>query len=178
MGRAADDGNLDVKYNGGAVETCNLRTVPLRSDSSSCPFSTLILRGNDARWEYGCSGEIHHNDPIRDAAARSAVHLGVETDLLLEAVYDLRSFHPPGANKPTTGLHALVAMGLLCSHVRLYGFAGTATVDGHEESADHDIAAEHALLTKLVAKGDRLESLAMSATFRQAWAEANVTVIC
>ena len=178
MWGTADDGNIHVTYNGGAAETCNLRTVPLRSDSSSCPFTTLILRGNDARWEDGCSGEHQHNDPIRDAAARSAVHLGVETDLLLEAVFDLRSFHPPGTNKPTTGLHALVAMGLLCSRVRLYGFAGTATVDGHEESGDHDIAAEHALLAELVAKGDRLEILAMSATFRQAWADANVTVIC
>ena len=70
------------------------------------------------------------------------------------------------------------AMGLLCSRVRLYGFAGTTTIDGHEEAGDHDIAAEHALLAELVAKGDRLELLAMSATFRQAWAETNVTVVC
>ena len=178
MRSAADDGDIDVTYNGGAKENCNLRTVPLRSDPSSCPFTTLILRGNDARWEHDCSGEVQNNDPIRDAAARSAVHLGVETDLLLEAVFDLRSFHPPGMNKPTTGLHALVAMGLLCSRVRLYGFAGTTTIDGHEEAGDHNIAAEHALLAELVAKGDRLELLAMSATFRQAWAETNVTVAC
>lgn len=175
---SARNGIFGVQYNGGAVEACNLRTVPLRSDSSSCPFATLILRGNDARWEHGCSGEFQRNDAIRDAAARSAVHLGVETDLLLEAVFDLRSFHPPGSNKPTTGLHALVAVGLLCSHVRLYGFAGTRTVDGHGESGDHDIAAEHALLAELVAKGDRLELLAMSTKFRQAWAETNVTVVC
>ena len=175
---AYEGGAVYVTYLGGARETCNLRTEPLRNDSLSCPFTTLILRGNDARWEPHCSGETQKGDAVRDAAAVSVVHVGVQTDALLEAVFDLRGFHAPDTNLPTTGLHALVAVGLLCSHVRLYGFAGTPTVDGHEEAGDHNIGAEHALLAELVAKGDRLEPLAMSMTFRQAWAETNVTVVC
>ena len=106
------------------------------------------------------------------------MHIGVETDLLLEAVFDLRGFQAPSTNKPTTGLHALVAVALLCSHVRLYGFAGTLTVDGHEEDGFHNIEAEHALLAELAAKGDRLDRLAIPATLRQAWAGTNVTVVC
>ena len=50
----------------------------------------------------------------------------------------------------------------MCSHVRLYSFAGTLIVDGHEENAGktaHNIEAEHPLLAELVAKGDRLERL-------------------
>ena len=172
MNHAEVNGHFALTYVGGGLGYCNLMS------STSCPFTTLILRGNDARWEPGCIGETQQHAFIRDAAAITAVHIGVETDLLLEAVFDLRGFQAPSTNKPTTGLHALVAVALLCSHVRLYGFAGTLTVDGHEEDGFHNIEAEHALLAELAAKGDRLERLAIPATLRQAWAGTNVTVVC
>ena len=101
-------------------------------------------------------------------------------DLLLETVADLRGFQAPPRrrSRPPRAERARSGGALLCSHVRLYGFAGTLTVDGHEEDGFHNIEAEHALLAELAAKGDRLERLAIPATLRQAWAGTNVTVVC
>ena len=58
-------------------------------------------------------------------------------DLLLETVADLRGFQAPPRrrSRPPRAERARSGGALLCSHVRLYGFAGTLIVDGHEENA-------------------------------------------
>ena len=75
--------------------------------------------------------------------------------------------------KPTSGFQAIVAMGLACKSVRLYGFAGTTSLDGHAMAADHGIAQEHVLLDQL-----RAHTLDMPASLQEFWPTANVTVVC
>ena len=59
-------GQLPVVDVGGRVGRCNVRVA------GSCPFGAFVLRGNNARWEPGCTGERQLNDALRNAAAGSS----------------------------------------------------------------------------------------------------------
>lgn len=137
---------------------------------------SFVFKGNNAYYEERCQGETHHNDGLRDSASASWLPLGVESDEVLNAVYSLRGFVPPMTEKPTTGLHAVMMGALSCARLRLYGFAGEHTIDGHEMHASHDIEAEHALLAKLVAHD--VDALAMSDALRRKWRGTEMAVVC
>ena len=85
----------------------------------------------------------------------------------------MRGFHD-GSDKPTTGFQAVISLALECKSVRLYGFAGTTSLDGHEMSADHGIEREHVLLRQLSEHTYDLMPLAI----RAAWPATNVSVVC
>jgi len=165
------EGNyVQVEYVGGYRVYCDLRDV------AACPFSAILFRGNNQRWESGCVGEIQNNDGLRASAHDSRVAVGMEMDITLNAVMDLRKFEPPDVNKPTTGLHAVVMMAFACSTVRLYGFAGSATLDGHPMHVSHNIDAEHALLAILATV--EVDGLSASSEFRAAWRNTDFRVVC
>lgn len=180
---------------------------PFVRGSCETSMGSIVYRGNTHRWEAACAGESIHNDVMRDVVARrSFIPTGIERDVVVNAALDIRGFtrcvarhscactaladppyrsqlphalHAPslhnrsGGATPTTGFHALLTMALACKSVRLYGFAGSANLDGHGISASHGIAQEHLLLDRLVA-----HTLRMPASLRDAWATADVTVIC
>ena len=77
-------------------------------------------------------------------------------------------------------VHAVIAFGLACKSLRLYGFGGSISLDGHHIMASHGIDEEHALLASLLdpAVAPTLEEMARNAPLRQAWANANVTNVC
>lgn len=159
---------VDVEYVGGFHVHCDLR--------GACPFRAIVFRGNNQRWESGCVGQVQGNDGMRASAYDSRVAVGIEMDSTLNAVLDLRAFEPPETNKPTTGLHAVVMMAFACATVRLYGFAGSTTLDGHPMHVSHNIDAEHALLAFL-ASAD-VDELPASSEFRAAWRNTDVRVVC
>lgn len=165
------DGKLGIQYVGGDGDLCH--THAGANDPGACPFSAILLKGNNGRWEPGCSGETQEFDRIRNAATGSNIAWGMQTDDVLNAAFDLRDFQPPGWNKPSTGFHGVIMFALACRNVRLYGFAGTTTVDGHDEDVSHDIAAEHRLLDQLVSHTANLPPI-----LRGAWQRTNVTIVC
>ena len=157
---------------GGGTHTCNSH------DRGSCPFNAVVYRGNTQVWEASCLGEMQHDDGARAAARSSHIPWGVESDIVTKAVLALRNYAPGKdlSNKPTTGFHAVVLFSLACKSVRLYGFAGSSTVDGHKMSADHGIEKEHRLLTRLEAK--TLNASEMNYALRMWWPYTNLTVVC
>ena len=81
---------------------------------------------------------------------RSHIATGIQSDAISDAVYDLLGFQPPAHNKPTTGFHAALTFAFECRSVRLYGFEGAMTSDGHMLNlADHNVLTEHKLLARL-----------------------------
>lgn len=164
-------GWVSLNYIGGHTAVCN--THAETSDAHACPFRSIVLKGNTGVWEHGCVGETQRNDHMRHAARGSKIPWGIQTDDMTNAAYNLRHFDPPASNKPTTGMHAVVMLGLACRSVHLYGFAGSKTVDGHEEDADHDIEAEHRLLRQLVT-----HTANMPPILREVWKTTNVSIVC
>jgi len=158
---------------GGGRGGCNLHN---RSDLKNCGFRAYVQHNNQ-RWEESCAGE-HQND-LRKAAKHSWLPVGIESDVLHNAVFDMRGLPPnrkKPTKKPTTGLVAVVMAALSCASLRIYGFAGSKTVDGHVIDRAHDIYAEHALLARLAAHD--IDSLAMSDELKQSWRRTNMSVIC
>ena len=87
---------------------------------------------------------------IERANRDSTFALGYSRDPVSEAAHALRAQGTPYCCDPSTGLHAVLTMGLACESVELFGFAGSTTIDDHPEG--HAIEAEHALLRKLADK--------------------------
>ncbi|KAL1529011.1 hypothetical protein AB1Y20_010332 [Prymnesium parvum] len=146
--------------------------------AEDCHFGAIVYRGNSERWEPVCSGESQHEPPLHRKARHGYVAVGIETDLVTNAVLSIRGFERHGSSverKPTTGFHAVLVFGLLCRSLHLYGFEGEATVDGHEITADHEIEEEHRLLRKLSRHEEIPE---MPPAIRQAWEQANLTIWC
>lgn len=148
--------------------------------AGSCPFDAVVFKGNTETYEYVCSGETHNNDNLEHEALQSVIPFGVETDVVTDAVLRLRGFDDwDRSDVPTSGMHAAVAMGLECRSLRLFGFAGESTLDGHEMDASHDIEAEHVLLRQLTSHTLRDDQLAGPAeVLRTAWQMADVSVVC
>ena len=158
---------------GGGQDECNTNVV------GDCPFRAIVLKGNTRTYEYMCAGETHNNDKLRHEAGGSVIPYGIVRDEITDAVLELRGFEPEHENVPTTGFHAAIAMGLECHSLRLYGFAGSTTLDGHHMDASHDIETEHALLRQLTSHTLRDDQLVYDATMlRSAWQVANVSVVC
>jgi hypothetical protein len=159
------------KHVGGSAGECD-SSVP-----GACPMRSVVYRGNTRRWEPGCSGETMRNDGPRELAAASQIPWGTETDVVTNAALDLRGFTDHDRSEtPTTGFHAVIAMALACRSVRLYGFAGDTSLDGHLMDAKHGIAREHALLRQLSDK--TLPAAQMPTVLRGVWPATNVTIIC
>lgn len=168
------DGGFDLIYAGGGTGRCGL-------SEGDCPFGGVVFKGNTQVWEAQCAGQLENNDDFVAAARDSVQYYGSETAQVTNGVFGLRGFQ--GGNdghKPTTGFHAVIAFGLACKSLRLYGFGGSISLDGHHIMASHGIDEEHALLASLLdpAVAPTLEEMARNAPLRQAWANANVTNVC
>ena len=169
----SDSGRIQYDpIGGGETRSCDSH------DDGNCPFHAVIFRGNTQVWEPACLGETQHEAGARSAAQSSYIPWGVESDLVAEAVLALRDYDPDGSvdHKPTTGFHAAIVFSLACKSVRLYGFAGSDTVDGHAISADHGLEREHQLLRQLEAK--TLPSSKMNNVLRAWWSDTDMTVVC
>ena len=155
----------------------------LRLDN--CPFDAIVFRGNTAISETGCSGENQNNDKLVRSGLISSRYYGIVNERVTNVIYGLRGYQ--GGNnghKPTSGLHAAVAFALECGSLRLYGFAGDVSLDGHEIMASHGISEEHVLLNTLANLSGRsigssaLGEMTQNAELRTAWEGTNMTIVC
>ena len=170
-----EDGGVDLLYTGGNVGRCSLW------NEDSCPFGGIVYKGNTEVWEEDCSGEYRNDDDMESGASGSIKYYGVESRTSTNIVFGLRNF--AGGNnghKPTTGFHAVITFALACRSLRLYGFAGETSLDGHEIMASHGIQEEHDVLNQLLdpARAVTLNEMARNDEFRGAWAAANVSLVC
>ena len=153
------------------------RTLGCQSRSAAgepgkCPFKAVVYRGNTRRWQPSCVSE--HSRHLHAIASRSHIATGIQSDAISDAVYDLLGFQPPAHNKPTTGFHAALTFAFECRSVRLYGFEGAMTSDGHMLNlADHNVLMEHKLLARLSNR-----SLHVPIGNRSRVAPADVRVVC
>lgn len=168
------DGGFDVQFTGDGTSRCGLW-------EGDCPFDAIVFKGNTQVWQEECAGQNENNDDFVAAAHRSVQYYGSETELATNGVFGLRDFH--GGNnghKPTTGFHAVVTFALACKSLRLYGFGGTTSLDGHHIMESHGIREEHTLLSNLLNQTvwPTLDEMMSNAELLRAWAAVNVTNVC
>eukprot|EP00747_Dinoflagellata_sp_TGD_P189023 gnl/TRDRNA2_/TRDRNA2_48852_c0_seq1.p1 gnl/TRDRNA2_/TRDRNA2_48852_c0~~gnl/TRDRNA2_/TRDRNA2_48852_c0_seq1.p1 ORF type:complete len:276 (+),score=32.73 gnl/TRDRNA2_/TRDRNA2_48852_c0_seq1:68-895(+) len=140
---------LRLHFFGGEVEYCYWHT---------CGFGALLLLPENIS---------------SSVAAKSRIPWGVETDAVAEAVFNMAA---PG--KASSGLHAVISMALECKSVRLYGFAGLGTVDGHLITPDHNTEHEHKLIDMLERMGSKALPPTPLGVAQDGWPAMNVTVVC
>jgi len=127
-----EDETMEIEHFNDGEWICNT--------AGGCPFRAAVFRSPVA--PNSCSdGERAR---IERAGSTSSIGLGVGSKAASDQA---RHFRREGTDycceEPSTGLHALVSLALTCRVVRLYGFRGSETFDGHFEG--HDIEKEHAL---------------------------------
>ena len=172
-----EDGGFDLFYVGGETGHCALA-------SGECPFNGVVFKGNTFISEEDCSGETQNPRDLILGSRTSVPFYGVESDMTTTAVYQLRHFDGEGNRKPTTGFHAVVTFGLACRSLRLYGFEGSTSLDGHEIAASHGLEEEHVVLQALLDPAlpftldDPLLSQHVYLYFKEAWAAKSVTLVC
>ncbi|KAL1520707.1 hypothetical protein AB1Y20_022276 [Prymnesium parvum] len=172
--------DFEFRHVGGDWESC-------RPPEKSCPFGSIVYRGNTASSEPLCTGETQNGEALRRKAASSIIAVGIEADIVVDSVLQFRELRVEGGggdssdgddandNEPTTGLHAVVLFGLACKSVDLYAFGGDGTIDGHTISADHGLAMEHELLSSL---SNHRPIANMPSLVQHLWDKSNIRVIC
>ena len=132
----------------------------------TCPFTAAIFR--PGVFDSPCRGNT-----IIDSTGGSRVNVGMSACSMSELVHYVRRKGTPYAGKPTTGFHAVATMAFVCEQVDLYGFSGSATVDGHRISEDHQIEREHAVLRTLIEHALPMTEFPSEETYF-AWARTRV----
>ena len=132
----------------------------------TCPFTAAIFRSDV--FDPLC---IHNT--IIDSSGESRANLGMSACFVSELVHYVRRKDTPYAGKPTTGFHAVATMAFVCEQVDLYGFSGSATVDGHGISEDHQLEREHAVLRALIEHALPMTDFPSKETYF-AWARTRV----
>jgi hypothetical protein len=118
---------------------------------------------------------------MSDYASYSDVALGWESMMVTKLVHYLRQegkyegITPAWYGKPSTGLHAVATMAMLCQSVALYGFTGSDNNDGHSEEG-HNIEGEHRLLEGLANHSIRKEDFPSEEYFI-AWEMTNISIV-
>eukprot|EP00747_Dinoflagellata_sp_TGD_P181483 gnl/TRDRNA2_/TRDRNA2_35344_c0_seq1.p1 gnl/TRDRNA2_/TRDRNA2_35344_c0~~gnl/TRDRNA2_/TRDRNA2_35344_c0_seq1.p1 ORF type:complete len:313 (-),score=17.27 gnl/TRDRNA2_/TRDRNA2_35344_c0_seq1:22-960(-) len=158
--------NLRVRFVGGEPGLCNT------AHDHDCDFGALILRGNTERFKSPkCVGETKRKKYFLHEAAKSRIPWGIVTDVVTDAALDMTEPH-----YPSSGFHAAIVMALECKSVRLYGFVGTETVDGHP-IVGHDLELEHKKLSMLMHSGLQALPPALQGVIPAAWPATNVSAL-
>mmetsp|Transcript_83666 Transcript_83666/g.270492 ORF Transcript_83666/g.270492 Transcript_83666/m.270492 type:complete len:491 (+) Transcript_83666:84-1556(+) len=124
---------------GGKIKLCAF-------NATDCPFAALVLKGSDSS-EYGQLWEARY--PLGSPGwkpKKSTFPLGHQAEIVNQFAYRLAN-----GMRPSNGLHAFVTFGLLCNSLKLYGFSGKGTADGHNVKAHvHDIHQEHKTMYSII----------------------------
>lgn len=151
---------MDSRYPNGEADPGPEGLCPLGGPNSkkggahSCPFDAFVARGgaNETGLKKKC-----YADGMRALAGRraAAFPIGLTSGWLFELANQLH-----GGTEASTGLHAVLAFAPQCAGgLRLYGFSGNATLDGHKMG--HAVAKEHAVINEMARRSHgRLEVVA------------------
>ena len=123
---------------GGGEVTC-----PVYTTYNRCPFHAAFYRNQVLD---SCSERLSILE--RAASSTATIGLAMSSEFVSRTAHHMRRRSGNYCCDPSTGFHAVLTIGMLCNTVDLYGFHGTASVDGHP--IGHDIMTEHALLRQVV----------------------------
>ena len=127
---------MDSKHSTGDADGPSAR-CPLDGPASRCPFGAFVGRGGESEKCFGLA--------VRTLNSRqsAALPIGIVGQQLFSQALKLHR-----GSEASTGLHAFLAFAPRCAGgLRLYGFSGNRTNDGHH--IGHAVDTEHALLAEL-----------------------------
>lgn len=114
----------------------------------SCPFGALILKGADfpvVRKNF--TRRFPLDRPGWSPPNSTAFPFGYQKDIVNHAAFLFRELQ---GKVPTNGFHAFLTFAPICSSLRLYGFSGGLSYDGHEMGVRHGVNAEHAIIDRII----------------------------
>lgn len=148
----------------GAVE-CD---TSIRCDQGGpmCSFSTLIVKMRNA------------SPSTRKYMSRRWAHAPYPVASAKEEVFDVAGSLLPGVDRPSAGFVAFLTFAPLCRTLKVFGFAGRTTADGHPMATSHNFDLEHSVLA-LLSRGMAPTEAgpAARAWVRRFLAPANITVV-
>jgi len=149
------DGKYEYMVIGdGGTHPCNYSRA--NDAKLRCPFSALVLKGSDSPEKGKLWAERFPEESPGWRPSGSKLPIGHQSEGVNVAAY---LFAPLYHNyllvwtrkRPTNGFHALLTFAPLCSSLRLYGYDGLGTADGHVIGRSHDLETEHLMLKQMVA---------------------------
>lgn len=122
------------------------------SGGPTCPFGALILKGADypvVRKNF--SKRFPLDRPGWKPPDSTVFPFGYQKDIVNHVAFLFRALH---GKVPTNGFHAFLTFAPICSSLRLYGFSGDVSYDGHQMGIRHAVNIEHDIIGRII-HGDK-----------------------
>ena len=140
---------MDSKLKTGDSEDTPIGYCPLDGPAVRCPFRAFVAMGKKHK-KNATDVDKCFGAGMRSLSSRqsSAVRVGIASEARFDAAIAMRH-----GREASMGLHALLTFAPHCrGGVRLYGFSGNGTTDGHH--IGHALTIEHALMAELMRRSE------------------------